>query len=73
MGGDMRGNREGRRPVPPVCRLFAAGTGKWIGTAFAIGPRAFLTAKHVVDGYSPQQVVLGAPLFDPPQRLLNLA
>ena len=57
-----------------IGRLFQRrdGSSEWIGTAFAIGPRAFLTAKHVVDGYSPQEVVLGAPLFDPPQRLRRI-
>jgi formylglycine-generating enzyme required for sulfatase activity len=70
--GELKQLRE--RVETAICRLFH-GDGEDFqpqGTACAIGPRAFLTAYHVVEDAKPDRVYLGAPLFDPPQRIQRI-
>ncbi|MGF1644950.1 MAG: NACHT domain-containing protein, partial [Thiotrichales bacterium] len=72
---DDASQRELIKPVEQAsARVFVGqdAPDRWIGSAFAIGPRAFLTALHVVKGHGPHQVFLGAPAFDPPQRVQRI-
>lgn len=60
---------------PAICRVFVGDDvtkAAFNGTAFAVGPRAFLTAYHVVENRRPDQVFLGGPVYDPIQGVIDI-
>ena len=56
---------------PALVRVFA-GRKRWIGSAFAIGPRALLTAYRVVEGLGSADIDLDGHAFRLPQRIQRI-